>query len=82
MKDVYNHILLISTVAAFVKVPTVLLIMNFSIVFGNKLLFPSECVSFCRKSRFIFCFSCLVFCIEQKQTMFRFCLCMLPLIAS
>ena len=47
MKDVYNHILLISTVAAVVKVLIVLLIMNFSNVFGNKLLFPSEYLSFC-----------------------------------
>ena len=54
MKDVYNHILLISTVAAVVKVLIVLL--NFSNVFGNKLLFPSEYLSFCRKSRFIFLF--------------------------
>ena len=57
MKDVYNHILLISTVAAVVKVLIVLLIMNFSNVFGNKLLFPSEYLSFCRKSRFIFLFA-------------------------
>ena len=77
MNDVDNHILLISTVTAFVKVYTVLLIMNFSIVFGNKLLFPSEYLSFYRKSLFIFCFSCLVFCIEHKQTMFFF-LCKLP----
>ena len=37
MKDVYNQILQISTVAAVVKVPIVLLIMNFFNVFGNKL---------------------------------------------
>ena len=57
MNDVDNHILLISTVTAFVKVSTVLLIMNFSNVFGNKLLSPSEYLSFCRKFCFIFCFS-------------------------
>ena len=69
MKDVYNQILLISTVAAVVEVPTVLLIMNFSNVFGNKLLFPSEYLSFCRKSpfHFSFCFSCLVFVSNRSK---------------
>lgn len=56
MNDVDNHILLISTVSAVIKVPIVLLIINFSNVFGNKLLFPSEYLSFCRESRFIFLF--------------------------
>ena len=37
MNDVGNHILRISLVAAIVKVPIVLLIMNFFNVFGNKL---------------------------------------------
>ncbi len=82
MKDVYNQILQISTVAAVVKVPIVLRIINFSNVFGNKLLFPSEYLSFCRKSPFHFLFPPPNSCIERKQTMFRFCLCMLPLIAS
>ena len=69
MKDVYNQILLISTVAAVVEVPTVLLIMNFSNVFGNKLLFPSKYLSFCRKSpfHFSFCFSCLVFVSSRSK---------------
>lgn len=69
MKDVYNQILLISTVAAVVKVPIVLLIMNFSNIFGNKLLFPSEYLSFCRKSpfHFSFCFSCLVFVSNRSK---------------
>lgn len=35
MKDVYNHILLIYTVAAVVKVPIVLPIMNFSNVLAS-----------------------------------------------
>ncbi len=81
MKDVYNHILLISTVAAIVM-PIVLLIMNFFKVFAincsqaNTSRFVKNPVSF------FFLFLLPSFCIEKKQTVFRFCLCMLPLTAS
>lgn len=66
MKDVYNQILLISAVAAAVM-PIVLLIMNFSNVFGNKLLFPSEYLSFCKNSRFIFCFPAWFFVSSRSK---------------